>query len=106
MKCIQKKTSQCTTFSLAPETTYRAVNTFSNQGDFLGGKDAKAETDLASQREKLDKAQEAFEELKDKNLELSAEKCQQFLINGVFILHLEGAFCWKLAIWVLILNVS
>lgn len=38
MKCIQKKTSQCTTFSLAPKMIYRAVNTFSNQGDFLGGK--------------------------------------------------------------------
>ena len=39
-------------------------------------------------------------------LELSAEKCQQVLIDGVFILYLEGAFCWKLATWVLILNVS
>ncbi|MBQ9520345.1 MAG: InlB B-repeat-containing protein [Acholeplasmatales bacterium] len=40
--------------------------------------DAKAETDLASQREKLDKAQEAFEELKDKNLELSADDQSKF----------------------------
>ena len=40
--------------------------------------DAKAETDLASQREKLDKAQEAFEELKEKNLELSADDQTKF----------------------------